>query len=129
MPNLNLKTIAKRPIVKPTYKKSKEEWKQRFRRQTDETILKQVDPLALFDPKTKLPLYGEEHVHAILELAEEIEARRAAQAFVDVGDAEDGADAEEVPKSGQSEEEGHYEFVNTGKGGVERFWITAKSMN
>ena len=120
----NLKTITK-----PTYKKTKQEWKERVRRQTDETILKQRDPLALFDPKTKLPRYGQEYIDAILELAEEIEARRAAQGFVDVGDAEDGADAQEVAKPGQSEEEGHYEFINTGKGGSERFWITAKPMN
>lgn len=114
----NLKTIFKKPID-PRHRHTKSEWVKKLRRNSDDHLVKQLDENVLFDGQGRA-LYGDEHVAAVKELVREIKARREAEGSVE----------EEVakPLMPAVEQEGHYEFVNTGKGGQERFWITAKPM-
>ena len=109
---MNMNTINARGIQK-SFVKTKIEWLARLRRKTDDEILRQNKDIAFYSAN-----YGKTYADALKQLKLEIEINRPEKA----------TPKPKVTKLSEPEL-GHWEFVNTGRGGQERFWVTAPRLN
>ena len=109
---MNLHTVNSRGIQK-SFVKTTAEWLVRLRRKSDDEILRQNKDIAFYSAN-----YGKTYADALKQLKLEIEINRPEKA----------TPKPKIAKLSEPEL-GHWEFVNTGRGGTERFWITAEKMN
>ena len=109
---MNMNAIHARGIQK-SFVKNKTEWLDRLRRKTDDEILRQNKDIAFYSAN-----YGKTYADALKQLKLEIEINRPEKA----------TPKPKVTKLSEPDP-GHWEFVNTGRGGQERFWVTAPRLN
>ena len=109
---MDLKQFAKRGIAK-THFKTKSEWVAKLRNKSDEILLRQHSNIKWFRAEC-----GNTYAEALEELKLEIEINRPEKA----------TPKPKVAKLSEPER-GHWESIGIGKGGKERFWITAEKMN
>ena len=109
---MNLNTVNARGIRK-SFVKTTDQWLDRLRRKTDDEILRQNKDIAFYSAN-----YGKTYADALKLLKLEIQINRPEKA----------TPKPKVAKLSEPEL-GHWEFIGTGKGGQDRFWVTAPRMN